>query len=482
MILNTFKRNIWIISFGFIFAIFSSNYNFYFESNQNTYLLHAFLLRNPDALTADWYSNTVDGTPVFSYVTSFLFELGNLFVINFNKFFEILFFIFLAKIILKEHPRAEQLQLSLIVLLLAFLSNLYPEFLWGVKRQFILGHIYQPSIFGVLYLPALYFYLKGKNFLALLLIFTATLFHPSLFFTSASIGLIFLINLKNQRKRILFFILGATSLLPTIFYTYMNIYDPKFSEIAAEILVNYRIPHHADLMSFGERDIARILVLVIASFLSRDLLLKKIFIFAAGLMLIYLLLFILIDSNSLYLLFPLRISILLVPVALALIFVEFFIKVKNYIFKSRSNKNILFFSILITLIFAFMNVKIIFNKKINPYLNWVPFANPEMVWLTPINDPSGGFVQGIRLNLLQPIFVDKKSHPINNKEIAEWKRRIDLTNMFYLAKNKNEQISALEKINRISEIKYILIDKSQSLFIGSEIVFSYDNLELHQIN
>ena len=193
-----------IILFGIFFAIFSASYNFYFFSNQNTYLLHAYLLSNPDVLNNDWLSNTIDGTPVFSIFTSYLFSFGDALAINFNKIFEVIFYVYLFKLIQRSYPTKNQIELALIVLIICFASSYFLPIFMGLKGQSILGGIYQPSIFGVFLLSSLYHYLEKQYIKSYAFLLIATIFHPSLLLTSVTLGIIFLdllvINNKNNNQ------------------------------------------------------------------------------------------------------------------------------------------------------------------------------------------------------------------------------------------------------------------------------------------
>ncbi len=481
--LDFLKENKIFLLCGLTFALFAGSYHTYFGSNQNTYLLHAFLLANPEYLIADWYGNTVDGNPVFSYITSYLFRLGDLFVINFNKVFEIIFFVFLAKMVFKDYPRKNQLELALLLLLIALMSFYFPIFS-GLKGQYILGNIYQPSIYGVILLPALFYYLDGQNFKSLCCLFIATTFHPSLILTTGILGILFLTHLRKNDQKITFLILGVLILLPSFLYIYLKIYDPDFSVIASGILVNFRIPHHADLSSFGWLDVVRLLILGLSVVLCRDPVLKKILIMGLGFIIFFIVLVNILDETGiiydpLKLLFPMRLSIVFLPVAVVIVCSEIFLKLKSYVGGFINDKMVLVLLLFTVSLVAYFSISPVFQAQ-NKYVNWNSYSSPEKVWLIPVQDDLG-FSQGIRLNLKQPVFVDKKSHPVNNSEIIEWKKRVDLSERFYTSKNKQEQQLILKEIHAISQIDYILVRDSNAYFMDSQRIFESDGLTLYKI-
>jgi len=462
-----------IILFGIFFAIFSASYNFYFYSNQNTYLLHAYLLSNPDVLNNDWLSNTIDGTPVFSIFTSYLFSFGDALAMNFNKIFEVIFYVYLFKLIQRSYPTKNQIELALIILIICFAANFLP-ILMGLKGQYILGSIYQPSIFGVFLLPSLYYYLENQYIKSYIFLLIATIFHPSLLLTSATLGIIFLLFLKNYKQQLIFLSAGIIGFIPLILYVYFNIYASEYSSSASNILVNFRIPHHADLSNFNYYlDRERLILWVIAIFACKDNFLKKILLAAFVFICFYLVLANVIDSNSFLLLFPMRLSQLILPIAITVVSIEIFYCLKNFIDRIISERAIILCCKLAVSILVILNSALIYKKMNNDlFYNLSSFTSQEDVWLIPTRS------ENIRFNLKQPVFIDYKNHPINHKDITEWKTRLDYASEFYLSSSKSEQQNALNKIKNISNIDYVLTENPNTILINLDLIYQDINRNL----
>ena len=461
-----------IILFGIFFAIFSASYNFYFVSNQNTYLLHAYLLSNPDVLNNDWLSNTIDGTPVFSIFTSYLFSFGDALVINFNKLFEVVFYVYLFKLIQRNYPTKNQIELALIILIICFASNFLPILL-GLKGQYLLGDIYQPSIFGVFLLSSLYYYLEKQYIKSYVFLLIATIFHPSLLLTSVTLGIIFLLFLKNYKQRLIFLFAGIIGFIPLILYIYFNIYVSEYSSSASNILVNFRIPHHADLSNFILSDVVRIILWSIVIYACKDDFLRKVLLAAFVFVCFYLVLANVIDSNSFLLLFPMRLSQLILPIAITVGSIEIFYYLKNFTYRIISERAIILCCKLAVSILVILNSALVYKKMNNDlFYNLSSFTSQEDVWLIPPDS------QDIRLNLKQPVFIDRKSHPVNHKEITEWKTRLDYASEFYLSSSESVQQNALNKIKNISNISYVLTENPNTILINLDLIYQNNNRNL----
>jgi len=462
-----------IILFGIFFAIFSASYNFYFFSNQNTYLLHAYLLSNPDVLNNDWLSNTIDGTPVFSIFTSYLFSFGDALAINFNKIFEVIFYVYLFKLIQRSYPTKNQIELALIVLIICFASSYFLPIFMGLKGQSILGGIYQPSIFGVFLLSSLYHYLEKQYIKSYAFLLIATIFHPSLLLTSVTLGIIFLLFLKNYKQQLIFLSAGIIGFIPLILYIYFNIYVLEYSSSASNILVNFRIPHHADLSNFNFLDVVRIILCALCIYACKDDFLKKILLATFVFICFYLVLANVIDSNSFLLLFPMRISQLLLPIVITVVSIEIFYYLKNFIDRIISERAIILCCKLVVSILVILNSAIVYKKMNNDlFYNLTSFTSQEEVWLIPPDSAN------IRLNLKQPVFIDEKSHPINHKEITEWKTRLDYASEFYSSSSESEQQNALNEIKNISNIGYVLTESPDTILINLDLIYQNNNRNL----
>ena len=202
----------------------------------------------------------------------------------------------------------------------------YPWFLQaGVAGQYVLGPVLQPSAFGVLLVVAVCLFARGRPFVAVLCAVAAAVVHTTYLLPAALLTLGFLASLWAEGRPRRGFAVAALALilaLPLVVVvasTFGPTSPTTFAE-AQDILVNVRIPHHTrpDLW-LDPVAAAQIAWMVLALVLVRR---TRLFL-ALGIPLLLAVLLTLVQvathSNTLALLFPWRISSVLVPVATAVV-------------------------------------------------------------------------------------------------------------------------------------------------------------------
>lgn len=240
-----------------------------FTSNQNQYFLHALARAGFGQLGADWLANTLDPTPVFSaLVWLTATTLGTwAFYLQYGLLMGIYLFSLLALARTVAADFGRQLPtvpfLGAMVVLhsaafrygLARLAGPDWEYLFeaGLAGQRLLGPVYQPSTFGVFLLAAIALFLRGRAFPAVACAALAAIVHPT-YLLSAAVLTATMVALEWQRtQRFARPIgLGAAALLlvlPITLYT-ARLFAPSGPETwrqAAEVLIEFRIPHHTQL-------------------------------------------------------------------------------------------------------------------------------------------------------------------------------------------------------------------------------------------
>ncbi len=485
--------NFTLLFLAILFAILSPTFHLEFIGNQNTYLFHAFSMAYPDSLKFDWFSTTQDGTPIFSMLSFILLKIHKLVAINFHKFFEVIFLFYISKIMITIFPSKNRMELCIFCLFITLLlTNMATGelnwgrgeyFLGGLKGQNLLGTYFQPSVFGVLFVPSLYYFLKNKLLISLILLISATYFHPSLVLTTSIIGLIYIFCLKEHNEQLRYGLLGIFLMLPLIYTIYSRL-DLAFDTLAIDILVNYRIPHHAQLSLFYYGDVLKLIALVVSLNYCKDVLLKKIILATIIYISVALPIVNIIDIDSINLLFPLRISILLIPVAVYIVSIHiyFFIKEKLslYISSSEWNKIMILTYCAFTGFAFYMNISQ-YSEDMTydiDWKKWEKYSSNEVVWLVP---PQDEFSKLVRLNIEQPIFVDYKNHPSLGEEIVEWKERVDIAQEFYNSSERTRQIELLERIKKMSAVDYILAPKKSDIFIPTKEISEIRGYKLLQV-
>lgn len=306
-------------------------------SNQNQYFLHGLAAGGLGELHHDWLANTADPTPVFSAGVAWLFRLfgpAPFYVI----FALILAIYFLSLMALgtatPRGVRSDMGRLRLAVGLIAIHAAIsrwgsvqlfgadYPWFLQsGVANQYVLGPGLQPSAFGVLLIAAIAAFAHDRLTWAALCVAGAVIVHPAYLLLAAmlTLGLMHVLWWEGRRSACLALGAGTLSMISPIIVYVARTFAPTTQEsfaAAQEILVNFRLPHHAQI----EQWLDPIAVLQIAWITLGLLALQRSrlwaalgipFLLSAGLSLVQWLT----GNKTLALLFPWRMSAVLVPVA-----------------------------------------------------------------------------------------------------------------------------------------------------------------------
>jgi hypothetical protein len=105
-----------------------------------------------------------------------------------------------------------------------------------------------------------------------------------------------------------------------------------------------------------------------------------------------------------------------------------------------------------------------YDQDLKAVTNWVKQHRKEgFLYLT---SPE---LETFRLNALQSVFVDSKSHPYRDVEILEWKRRIDLAKRFYDNASKCD-VSSLGDMKEAG-VTHILIERNPGCSFGLNTVY-----------
>jgi hypothetical protein len=203
-----------------------------------------------------------------------------------------------------------------------WLGHDYPWFFQaGVAGQYVLGATLQPSAFGVLLVVAVCLFVRGRPYLAGACVAVAATAHATYLLPGAMLTLGFLTALLREGRRKEALALGAFTLvlvLPITVYTLLAFRpsSPETFARAQEILVNDRIPHHTRpdlwLDPVAAAQIAWALLGVVLARPGRlRVTLAVAFALSAALTLVQ----VATGSLALALLFPWRVSSVLVPIA-----------------------------------------------------------------------------------------------------------------------------------------------------------------------
>ncbi|AMV27977.1 hypothetical protein VT84_26470 [Gemmata sp. SH-PL17] len=310
-----------------------------YYSNQNQYLLHGAVLGGHGHLAHDWLANTSDPTPLFSALVAGVYSVHPWGLQP--AYFVVLMAYFLAVrwlvAAVPGFPNTRTARITFAALFTATHAAIlrwlsvqavgvdYPWYLQaGFAAQYLLGPGIQPSAFGVLLVFALAAFAHGRPVVACALAAVTCWFHSTYLLPAGLLVLgcvLELMRAGRTRTGIGAGIVALVLVVPVIVFTLWR-FDPFGSNAdrAMHILARVRIPHHCvpsrwfDVVA-GVQLAWLMFGLLLARRMpfGRALVVAAIggaFLTAAQLVL---------QKDSLALAFPWRISVLLVPVATAVI-------------------------------------------------------------------------------------------------------------------------------------------------------------------
>jgi hypothetical protein len=460
-----------------------------FYSNQNQYLLHGLAEGGLPYLDHDWLATTRDPTPVFSALVAFTYRHLNLNWLYVDYFLLLgVYFVSLVKLCdaLPYTPRAGVARFGFLTLLVAvhaaaarlasawLLGVDYPwYFQCGVANQYILGPGLQPSAFGILLITSLAAFVHGRPALAAALVALTATLHATYLLPGAMLTLAYMHVLWWGGRRRAAVLLGAGTLvavLPVVAYSAI-VFAPtspgQFAE-AQRLIAEMRIPHHAQMSRWLDRIAAAQVAWVgLALVLVRGTKLFPVLAIPAGIGLALSVVQAATGSPGLALLFPWRVSAVLVPVATAVVLARLF----GWLARLSPGPVRLawgaFTAVLIAVTaggvaISYAGLGYAMSQDELPLLEYVrTHKQPGDVYLIPVSVPkTQGVARGTasttflpppratprtaliavdlqRFRVLTgaPIYVDYKSIPYKDVDVLEWYRRLQLVQDWYKVKD-----------------------------------------------
>lgn len=477
----------WTVVFGLSYTQAPLNY-----SNQNQYLVHGMAEGRLGFLSEDWLARTGDPTPVFSRIVALTHRFLNdhfLFVdylLILGIYFHSLVGLF--AFILGIQP-TERMRFWLATLLVVTHSGLirwaavrlfgidYPWYLQsGIANQYLLGPVLQPSVFGVALLFSIYVFLLDRPFWAVVCLAVGCTLHSTYLLSAAFLTLAYMVVLLREGRRRDAVLAGGLSfalVLPVVGYN-LWMFKPSSAEVFAksqQILVEVRIPHHAMIQYwFDATAIAQLIVLVGAMFLVRGQRLFLLMVVPSLLSLGLSLVQFWTGNDTLALLFPWRISAVLVPLATMVILaklVQLFARFQDAPVARAMSATcfvLLIGAVVGGVAIQYFGLAYASNQEELPLMEYVrSHKRSGEVYMLPVTMPkssppkslirirSTSFTppprpskdshliavdfQRFRLMTGAPIFIDYKSIPYRDTEVMEWHQRMLLNQSLYEAKD-----------------------------------------------
>ncbi len=450
-----------------------------FYSNQNQYLLHGLAEAGYGDLGKDWLATTRDPTPVFSAGVASGYRLAGVVPLH-VEFFAVLLLYFLSLWELASRlPRfpgtlgGQAVVAAGLVVIHAAIARAgsvwlvgtdYPwYFQAGVANQYLLGPGLQPSVFGVLLVTSLAAFSRGRSVAAGLLAAGACWFHSTYLLPAGLLvaGMLVSLALQGRMREAVrtggFALLGVVPVIAYVLVQFAPSSPANFAEAQA-IIAWQRIPHHADVNRW--LDVVAGLQLAwigLGILLLRGTPLFPVLAVAATVATLLAGLQLATGNATLALLFPWRISAVLVPVATTVVLVRF-----ASFAQSRFPGSLLFAGSSLLGIAAAVGAWPVYSQHLgyqqtaaeetlirdiaqtrqpgNVYLLPTEFPRPSTsrgtgsMTFVPVKSsdrPAIFELQRFRLGSGGACYIDYKSIPYRDAEVLEWHRRVTQAARWY---------------------------------------------------
>jgi len=417
------------------------------QGNYNTYLLHGFAAGGRGLLEFDWLARTIDPFPVFSALITIPAAL------DWRWFFYVahgaLLGVYLySSMRLVEGAYGQNGPISRVILLsvlalpqvwlgrdaVSYVFN--GDWAWcvqsGVAMQYVVGHMFQPSLFGVLCVASIAAFVHRRDWMAPLLAAAALLMHFGYLITvlgmMVSYSLIRWREAGNARAALRYaactLTLCAVASLPALRFLPT---DEATAAEAARILTEIRFPHHA-LPSrwLGHPSIVWVQgpLLALGALVAWHTRVRWVFLILLGLGSVLLLTQVVTGSRQLALLFPWRASVVLVPVAFSLMIGA----LSRRLWARQTPRHAVVLGAAVALVaagYGYSHTRAeVRSSDEDPIVSLLSaasaMATPQTVFAIPTD------MERFRLEAGAPTFVDFKAHPYKDAEVVEWHARISL--------------------------------------------------------
>lgn len=495
-----------------------------FYSNQNQYLLHGLANGGNSSLSHDWLANTKDPTPLFSFGLAWSYRLAGLWPIQTSFFLILIAYFLLCWALAKKITNIESTSRTILGFAALFITAHaaaprllsvkwtgvdYPWFLQaGVAGQYTLGPGLQPSSFAFLLIASLVAYSSNRPYLAAGLAASTSLFHATYLLPAAMLTVGMMLKSCLDRNWKVTIGVGVTSLMfamPAVIYVLIvfRTEDPLAFAESQRILATIRIPHHASIPRWFDGIAAiQIVWIVIGLVLVRRSVLFVPLLTAFGIAVVLSLIQLATQHSTLALLFPWRLSVILVPLTTAIICMH-------------CSKSVVSIVGLITMmgcaIAGFVITQNHLGYRVNdaerPLVEFVRSQHsPSDIYLIPARFPAVGTGRGsmsasftppprpqpgsnlipvdfqqFRLASGASIYVDFKSVPYAPDEVFEWYRRMKNVEDWYISLTAEKVKSTLQAI-RNEGITHIIVPISLSILSDGVIrIYADEHFAVYQI-
>lgn len=450
---------LWSIVFGVSYTQFPL-----YHSNQNQYFLHGLANGGMGLLSEDWLANTVDPSPVFSFLVFITYRYLHPYLFHFYHLILAGVYMFSMINLVCNVCNIKEKRAKYVVYLLGFVAihskafdyvsamitgtRLGWELQSGVAAQHILGTEFEPSAFGIFLILSVATFLRGRPFWAVSILALTVTFHSTYLFSAAILTLSYMIitfdQEKTLKKPLSIGLLSLILVTPVLTYTYLN-FAPSASDVAIrsrEILVNHLSYHTLPKTWFGPTSVAKIALVVATLYVIRKTQVFRLMLIPFMAAVVFGIAQVISGSDLLALIFPWRLSVFLVPMSTSIILAHLisviFTRFRDFSLRIEKPLTLISFVVILALFIggvAVMSVRTTRHRNYDsaPMMNYVKeHASAGEQYLIPVRFITfGNDLEGFRLYTGAPILVDFKSIPYKDSDVMEWYERLYEGYTFY---------------------------------------------------
>jgi hypothetical protein len=501
-------------------------------SNQNQYLLHGAAEAGVGFLDRDWLANTADPTPVFSGLVAATYrwpgelglhvEYGVVLVVYFFSLAlvpkllpgQLLkpggYFVFCTLLILVHAAALRWLSVRVF-------GIDYPWYFQdGVAGQYVLGPSLQPSVFGVLLITSLVAFAYDRLALAAICCAAAAIMHPTYLLPGGLLIAGYMVALARAGRWRAALAVGVGTLAavaPVLVYSFRE-FGPSSPDQFAEaqrILAETRIPHHASVHQWLDPIGAMQLVwAAVGLWLVRRTALLVPLLFLAGGGLLLTVAQVATESYSLALLFPWRVTTILVPMATCVILAQVVWLASPWMERPPAIAGalaLLAAAVAGGILVMVLGLGYLGDEGELPLTDYVrDHKRSGEVYLVPARFPAVGAaprgsvsttfrepqrasldaklipvdLQRFRLLAEAPIFIDFKSVPYKDTDVLEWHRRLTLCQQWYDRNDWDDP--AIRRQLQHEGITHVIMSAGKARDArGLELVFADQRYRLYRL-
>lgn len=501
MIRRGLERLAWTTAFALAYA-----QSPLYTSNQNQYFLHGLARAGYGFLRDDWLANTADPTPIFSWMVGALAPWPWGFYLVYAALMGVYLFSLLSiggKVVDLSSPSRRRLVLAGLILMhsaalrFALARLLVPEaeFLLegGVAGQRLLGAVLQPSAFGVLLVLSVALFLDRREVAAAAALAAAAAVHPTYLLSTgillATYTAILSLRQEEKRRGLVTGLVGGALLAAVAVPVYLTFRPsgPDLYAITSDILVRLRIPHHAIPAKWIDWTVAvQALIVAASAWVGRRTRLAPILLVGSLAVVALTAVQIASDSDPLALLFPWRLSVVLVPIGSStLVCAVVAWTASRWEGRAGRMRFLMTASLAAVVLVAVAGVYRFSTEREHqlqdpaaPMMAFVAahLAQGDVYFIDPK-------LQDFRLRTGAPVVVDAKAIPYIDQEVMDWWERLKTARNFYRDRPEWIDCEGVDLAQRAYGATHVVLGPEQ---IGLdcpqlEVLFADDEYAVYRI-